>query len=145
MRLSEIKNEILKMDYSPYNIKTYVVFVPVLSLIVKKIQMAYLLPFINKIPTQQVVKDHNDKVSRYNKVSNWHYLGMGAQVATITAVLVTVVHAVSMTNFALLAALPIFYALYSFIDCLRDVTRSALFYEFDPDGNIKRTSLKPLK
>lgn len=137
---SIIKNEILNMDYSPYKIKTYIVFIPVISLIVKKIQMNNISHLIKTIPNLETVEEYNLKQKKFEQLSKWHYFGSSAQIVFSVGAIATFIAMSSLVTayFVFLASIPIFTALYEWVDSFNGITTACLYYEFDSNGEVKR-------
>lgn len=83
MFLSNITKSIGNIEYSLTSPKSYLAFIPGISLIVQKVQLNQMLPIINKMKPPIIDDRNNDKiitkeesiVRNYSNLSKWHVRG----------------------------------------------------------------------
>ncbi len=133
MNLLNIRQDLAAIDYDGTKLQTYLVFVPGLSLIIQKIQMANTLPLNNNLTTQNAAQI--DAQSRkFANICKWHLRGAMIQmIATVIAVKVF--------------AAPIFLvltllAMYELADTYIKSQKSVTFFDFYPNGNIRSMEIR---
>jgi hypothetical protein len=129
MNFSDIRQSLENIDYAWAKSQTYLVFVPGLSLIIQKIQLANTLPLINNV-TQQNMTQADEKLRKFANICKWHLRGSMTQIAA--SVIAIKVFAIPL--FSLLAIL----ATYELVDTLvKSLRNSITLYEFHQNGIIK--------
>jgi len=81
MHFDNIRQAFSGMNYQWNSPATYVVFVPGLSLVAKKIQMANLLPITETQSGWENLRQVDAESRKVRSVLRWHYLGSIAQSA----------------------------------------------------------------
>ncbi len=115
------------IDYKWTNPKTYVVLVPVLSLIVQKVQLSNLLP----LPKSDDQKKLDAASRKFCDVCKWHL--RGSMVQTLAAIIAIKFY--GKNAFAWLGAL----AAYEMADTAwKGLKNPGTIYEFYPNGSVKR-------
>lgn len=130
--LSRITQSIQSMDYDWKKPQTYLVFVPGISLLIQKVQMAHILPLSNEEVTGENAARLNTQTKRFVQICKWHYGGSMTQliIAIIASKILLasplVLFFVSLTAYELLD---------TWIKGLRSPVQVTEFY---PDGRVKR-------
>jgi len=84
MSLSAIGQRLEDIDYSPNKPSTYLVFVPVLSLLIQKIQLDRIQAFPHVVSiTQQNVHNANANTKHYTNICKWHLTGSTTQMLAL--------------------------------------------------------------
>lgn len=131
MNISNIKQKLESVDYVWTKPQTYLVFIPGISLVIQKIQLANTLPLINNnLTTLQNVAQADAKSRKFANICKWHLRGSMVQI--LASVIAIKFFAVPI--FLLLAIL----ATYELADTLiKSLKNSITFYELYPNGSIK--------
>lgn len=132
MYFSGIKQSLESIDYAWFKPQTYFVLIPVLSLIIRKIQLANILP-LNLPVTPQNIDQINAKSRRFANICKWHLRGSMIQMAA--SIIAIKVFAAPLFS---LLALP---AIYELVDILIKSHRNSIaIYELEENGAIKMRS-----
>ena len=142
MDFSNIRQSLENIDYSWTKPQTYLVFVPGLSLLIQKIQLASTLPLIDDANvTPQNMQEAAAKSRKFTDICKWHL--RGSMIQMIAAVIATKVFVARL--FPLIA---IFAALAAFemVDTIsQGIKNKPTLYEFHPNGAIKsKTNASPI-
>lgn len=132
MILSKLTQSIQSIDYDWKKPQTYLVFIPGLSLLIQKVQMAHILPLSNEEVTGENAARLNAQTKRFVQICKWHYGGSMTQL--IIAIIASKILLAS--PFA-----PFFVLLttYEFLDTWIKGLRNGIHVtEFYPDGRVKR-------
>jgi hypothetical protein len=130
MNLSGVRQNLENIDYAWNKPQTYFVFVPVLSLIIQRIQLAATLPLIDN-STPQNVAEADAKSRKFVNICKWHLRGSMLQlIFSIVALKFFSVHLFSF-----------FVAASATCELLTIAVKSlknrVTVYEFYSDGNVK--------
>lgn len=127
MTIPNIRQNLENIDYDRKNPKTYLVFVPGLSLVIQKIQMAKVLP----LPEFQANNKCEFKHNKFFDICKWHLRGSAVQCAALSIAIKTL-------------ALPIFsyitlVSLFELGDtAIKALKNDATFTELQPNGSKKQ-------
>ena len=133
MSFSEVKQKLANIDYSWTKPKTYVVFVPGLSLIIQKIQFAKVLPLIvlDSMKDSEKARAADFKSRKFATICKWHLLGSITQ--SIACIIVVNVFALPL--FSLLGLIPS----YELVNTLsKTLLNKATICEFYDNGSVKQ-------
>lgn len=128
-----VRNKIESIDYDWTKLHTYAVFIPGLSLLIQKIQLANLLPF--EPPSLKDVSLENvamlsTKQNRFIAICRWHYIGSITQCISCIIAVQFFVHPL----FSLIAAC----ACYELGDTtVNGLKNSVTLFDFYPNGGVK--------
>lgn len=135
MNFSTIRQGLENIDYAWTEPKTYLVFVPGLSLLIQKIQLANTLPLIQSVTQENVIQADLES-RKFANICKWHLRGSMIQII-VGSILITSAIAIQMFTIPLFSLLTIL-ATYEMVDTfVKGFKNSVTFYEFYPNGNIK--------
>lgn len=124
-----IRNKLVKIEYGKSNPSTYMVFIPVLSLIVQKIQMAHLLPLKNA-QNQGSYSQQNSISLKLINVCKWHL--RGSMVQTVACIVASKIY--KLPIFSIIGIL----AMYEILDTgFKALTNKVSVYKLSPDGVLQ--------
>lgn len=126
MNLTSIKNSLENIDYSLKDPKTYLIFVPGLSLMIQKIQVDKILPIEDSLTPQE--KDIRGR--QFLNICKWSLRSSLFQLVAVAAA----VNLFANPLFGLMSLLVCYQLGYTAYLSRTNVT----CYEFFPNGNIKQ-------
>ena len=116
MTLASIRQSIENIDYAWNKPQTYLVLVPVLSLLIQKVQIAALKLFIPRPQTPHDATTQLAKLDKFKKITVWHIAGSCVQfTASIIATNVFATH-----WFLIISGFAVAEATYTFITFVRN-------------------------
>lgn len=135
MVLSNITQSLKNIDYDWTKPQTYFVFIPGLSLLVQKIQLASVLPLINDVITPENAVQLNAESRKFANICKWHLRGSMTQLL-IAAIASKVLLAAPFFSLFFLSL-----TIYEMLDTLITSLRNRInLVEFYPNGNIQRVT-----
>jgi hypothetical protein len=139
MNLSSLRKNLENFDYRGNSLKTYLVFVPVLSLIIQKIQLANILPLPSILNfderTQQEWVQINSRSRKFALICKWHF---GVSVIQAIAAAVLAITKVA-PLVSILLGLTAAYAMGSIL--VKAFKNTTAICEFHSDGSFKAVKL----
>jgi hypothetical protein len=132
MNFESIKQNLANIDYAWNKLETYVVFIPGLSLVVQKIQLAAVLPWINgEVINPQNADQANLKSRKFLNICKWHLRGSMVQIM----VSLIAIKLFALPTFSWVSLL----ATYEMVDTLaKGIINRVTLYEFYPSGKLKK-------
>lgn len=131
MVFSSVTQSLRNIDYDWTKPQTYFVFIPGLSLLVQKIQLASALPLSNDPITPENAVRLDAESRKFANICKWHLRGSMTQLAIAAIVAKTLLTVPFSLFFVSLTA-------YEMLDTLITSLRNRIqLFEFYPNGNIK--------
>lgn len=129
MNFSGIKQSLANIDYSLNKAQTYLVLVPGLSLVIRKIQLANVLPLINNVLPNQMqnfaLAPADTSSRKFARICGSHLLGSTIQLIAIYAA------GVFVSPLFFLLAIP---SLYEMIDSAKLGLKTVMTYKPQANG-----------
>jgi hypothetical protein len=132
MNLSRLRQSLQDIDYSWDKPKTYLVFIPGLSLLIQKIQLANTLPLTNTLNV--TVQNHlqvNEQSRRFMNICKWHFRG-----SVIQIIVSVIARKFFDSSFLSIITVVASYELGNIV--FENYKNSVSFHEYDQNGRLKR-------